>query len=298
MSDRPYRMLAGPWGLPAPLEEKLGEFIENDDPEAVAMLLGDEAAQPGRDPRLLAVLAHAQLELARTRVGLEQALPLLAEAVEHLDQAVARGADAQALSPLRADLEKVLDTATRRELALVEAMQNDPAGASDEVLEDGAWVMEKRDPAQAALLFERLADRQKDKGFEMRVRGALARHAAGDKATARPVLEQALDYDWRQAGVWEGRFVTEAAFLALMEDAVEARDEEAFRTLWNKALERMDALGARFPAVWPNQTRLLELCLLLGDGDRARFVTRRMRDARPWIPRALEARMTAAAQLQ
>lgn len=297
MSDRPYRVLAGPWGLPKPLEEKLTAFIENDDPEAVTMLLGDEAAQPGRDPRLLAVLAHAQLEVARTRVGLEQALPLLSEALAHLDQAIERGADGQALAPLRADLEKVLDTASRREVAIVEAMRSDPDGASDEVLEDGAWLMEKRDPAFAATLFDRLADRQKDKGFEMRVRGALARHASGAKAAARPVLEEALDYDWRAKGVWEGRFVTEAAFTALLEEAVEARDEEAFRTLWSRALERMDALGARFPAVWPNQTRVLELCLLLGDGDRARFVARRLRDARPWIPRALEARIAAANQL-
>lgn len=296
MSNRPTRLLAAPWGLPAALEAKLQQFIEEDDPEAVTLLLGDEANAPGRDPRLLAVLAHAQLEVARGRVGLEQALPLLAEALEHMDEAVARGVDAQALQPMRSDLEKVLDTASRREMAVLEAVESDAAAASDEVLEDGAWLLSKRDPAKAAALFEQLADRQKEKGFEMRVRGALARHEAGD-AAAYPVLEEALGYDWRKADAWAGRFVTEAAFTALLADAAEARNAERFQELWNKALERMDALGARFPAVWPNQARLLDLCLLIEDGDRALFVSRRIREAWPWIPRTLEARMAAAALL-
>lgn len=297
MSHRPTRLLAAPWGLPSAMEAKLQQFIEEDDPEAVTLLLGDEAKASGRDPRLLAVLAHAKLEVARSRVGLEQALPLLAAAVEHMDEAVARGVDAQALQPMRADLEKVLDTASRREVAVLDAVRTDPAGASDEVLEDGAWLMSTRDPAKAARLFERLAGRQGDKGFEMRVRGALARHEAGDKAGAIPVLTEALDYDWRKADAWGGRFVTEAAFTALLADAAEARDTERFQELWNRALQRMDALGSRFPSVWPNQTRLLDLCLLIEDGDRAMFVSRRVREGWPWIPRALEARMSAAALL-
>lgn len=297
MSHRPTRLLAAPWGLPSVMEEKLQHFIEEDDPEAVTLLLGDGAKEAGRDPRLLAILAHAQLEVARSRVGLEQALPLLAAAVEHMDLAVERGVDADALQPMRSDLEEVLDTASRREMAVIDAVESDPGAASDEVLEDGAWLMSKRDPAKAAALFEQLANRQKEQGFEMRVRAALARHEAGDKAAALPVLEEALEYDWKKAGAWPGRFVTEAAFTALLADASEARDTERFRDLWTQATERMDALGARFPSVWPNQTRLLELCLLMEDGDRALFVARRIRDSWPWIPRALEAQLAAATLL-
>lgn len=279
------------------MEAKLLQFIEEDDPEAVSLLLDDEAKEPGRDPRLLAVLAHAQLEMARTRVGLEQALPLLSAASVNMDEALARGVDAAALDPIRTSLEKVLDTASRREVAVLDAMQKEPAAASDEVLEDGAWLLSKRDPAKAAPLFERLAERQNEQGFEMRVRGALCRHEAGDKQAALPVLEEALDYDWRKADAWAGRFVTEAAFTALLADAAESRDVERFQELWTRALQRMDALGARFPAVWPNQQRLLDLCLLVEDGDRARFVSRRIRESWPWVPRALEARMAAAALL-
>lgn len=297
MSDRAFRPLAAPWGLPASIEAKLTSFIEDDDPEAVSLLLTDEAFAPGRDPRLLAMLAHAKLELARTRVGLEQAVPLLAEAKTHLDSAREQGVDPRAVDALEDDVTKALDQASRRELAVLHAAHA-PDRASDEDLEDAAWVLEKSEPARAADLFDRLADRQGAAGFDSRVRAALARFKGGDEQRARPILEEALDYDWKNAEAWAGRLITESAFTTLLADAANARDLERFQALWSQALERMNALGVRFPAVWANQKQLLDLCLLIEDGDRANYVGRRIREAWPWVPRALQARLMAATSLK
>ena len=53
------------------------------------------------------------------------------------------------------------------------------------------------------------------------------------------MLEEALRFDWRTAGLWEDRRMAETAATMLLEDAARRSDEHAFHDLWAQTLERM-----------------------------------------------------------
>lgn len=292
--------LAPPWGLPNDEDAQLGRYLADDEYGSAAILVRDELDALGRPAPLLLILAHALYRDALEFVP-DTALRVSAEALALVDEAADKGAPPDVVDPLRKEIEETLAIETKLELETFGRIPDsgDLAGVPDDVLVDAAYRSWDDAPARAATFFEEIARRHADdpRTFNERLRAALCRYEAGEPERARPVLKEALRFDWRKAGLWEDRRTTEAAVTALLEDAARRSDEHAFHDLWAEGLERMQELELRFPSVWKNQERLLDACLALGDADRANYVARRIEAGRKQVPKALRARIELAASL-
>jgi tetratricopeptide (TPR) repeat protein len=142
------------------------------------------------------------------------------------------------------------------------------AGLNADQLEDRAhraWQAGRLD--EAAGLFRDAARQRRAEGrpgeFNQEIRAALCLAQAGRDEEARPVLEQALVYDWAAAGIWNDRRMSEHAAMALLHRAARTGVDE-FRRVWDRAVACAKRLGDPFPSIYPNQEELLDLTIRLG----------------------------------
>src|SRR3954463_8573500 len=98
-------LLAGPWGLPDDLDDKLAEYLEAQDYGSAVTLLRDFVPGHSRDPRLLLLPAHARFQDAM-EVMLDELLPATQEALKLIDLALEQGIPLDAVAPLREEVEK------------------------------------------------------------------------------------------------------------------------------------------------------------------------------------------------
>lgn len=300
--------LAGPWGLPGDLDDKLAEFLGGEDYGAAVTLLRDYVPSRTSDPRLILILAHARFQDA-LEVMQDELLPASQEALRLIDHAIELGAPAAVVAPFREEVERVLAEQTAAELKLLAAIPEDGNYAVMELktLLEAAYLLWDREPARAARMFDAAAEKEakaKAKGasapgpwFNERLRAGLCAFEAGEVERARPVLEEALTFDWQAAGIWQDRRMTETAFARLLELRARAHDLPGFAALWEQARRRSEELGFSFPSMHADQERLLDICLQLGDAERAQALAAHIEAARDPIPRLLRDKLRRARAL-
>jgi hypothetical protein len=290
--------LAPPWGLPAPVEKRLVRHLAEGDNASALVLLRDHVPEQPADPRLLLILAHVRFRDA-VEVMVDELLPASMEALALIDRAVAAGVDPATVQAFRTEVEQVLSEQTAAELRTFAAIPEDRnyAAMELETLVDAAYRNWDADPATAAAMFEAAAAKRAGSpaAFNERLRAGLCRAAAGEAAKARPVLLEATTFDWKAAGLWMDRSMSEAAFVALLEQ--DASDEAAFARRWDEAVARGAQLERPFPSIWPNQEKLLDLCLARGDGPRAKVLAGLVEGSREELSKALAAKIRAARAL-
>lgn len=139
----------------------------------------------------------------------------------------------------------------------------------DDVESEAYEAWELQDYERAAKLFFVAADLEAeaaakrhfaakpDQSFIYRVRAALCLWDGGIFESARPILNEALIFDWKRNRLWGDRHDSEKAVTRLlMEKAVEG-DSVGFVELWRVASDRGEAIEFPFPTVVPHQKQLL-----------------------------------------
>ena len=134
-----------------------------------------------------------------------------------------------------------------------------------------AWALQQLEVAadlfHRASIMEREAATKRspfakpDLSFLYAIRSAVCLWDAGRHADARPVMEQALTFDWVAARTYADRHVTEWAFARLLVECAAHQDRGAFVALWERATLRGQQLAYPFPSIIPNQKKLLNACM-------------------------------------
>src|SRR5215510_5216162 len=81
-----------------------------------------------------------------------------------------------------------------------------------------------------------------DMSFPYAIRSALCLWDFGRHDEARPVIEQALTFDWASARVYSDGRMTEWAFVRLLVERAANQDRPSFLSLWQKATLRGEQL--------------------------------------------------------
>jgi hypothetical protein len=278
-------LLAPPFGLPDGGDGRLLGYLRDEDWASALVLLREVVTREGPRPRWLLLLAYARFQDA-VEVMVDEVPEAAAEALRLIDQALELGAPLAAVAPLREAAEAALDEATREALRLEGLLSptGTPEALAAEELEALAYSWWRGRPAEAAALFEALANRLGGApAWLARTRAALCLADAGRHEAARPGLEAALALDWTAPGLRPARATLEAVETALLLEAEPAD----FTAGWALAEARGRAVDLPFPSVWPHQERLLARCLALGDGPRARALARLV-EARPELSSQLQ----------
>jgi tetratricopeptide (TPR) repeat protein len=300
--------LAPPWGLPGELDDTLAEYLEAEDYGSAVTLLRDHVPGRASDPRLLLILAHCRFQDA-LEVMQDELLSASQEALKLIDTALEGGIPLTQVAPFREEVERVLAEQTTLELKVLAAIPEDGdyRKLKPATLMDAAYLLWDREPAKAARLFEAAAEKIRElKGgapgtvgpwFNEQLRAALCFFEAGEVERARPVLEAALDFDWKAAGIWQDRRMTETAFARVLELKAREHDLAGFAELWKRAKARSEALGFTFPSTHKDQERLLDICLQLGAGEHARELAAHIEGAREQVGRILRDKLRRARTL-
>lgn len=285
--------LAPPFNLPGSRDQRLVKHLEDDDWGAATTLLRDVVSPTTTDWKWLVLLAYVRFRDA-TEVLPDELVDASREAVGLLQRAMEQGAPHDEVAPFREAVERTLDQLSRGEEALLSKLGpgDAPDALSDEELENVAFLLERSNPARAAKLFLRLAQRQGEApvAIASSARAALALATSGAYPAAKADLEAALLQDWSVSPLREERLTLEAVETTLLEHAEEAE----FAALWQLAEARGQALAFPFPSVWPHQERLFARCMAVRDFARARALAQRMESEREELPERLVERFRAA----
>ena len=288
--------LAAPWGLPRGLDDRLAEYLRKEHHGSAVTLLRDALDEVGRRPALLALLAYARYRDAM-EVMLEEQLSASSEALTLIDEALALGAPAAELAPLRQEVEDTLAEQTAAELRTFAALpEGDETLAPLEVLDDAAHrLWDAGEHTRAANLF--LAASRREEGVAAglsRVRAGLCLADAGEREQAQPLLEEALAIDWSAPPARASRALLEGAETAMLRFAADAGNRAAFEAGFEEAVQRGRSLKRAFPSVWTHQAPLLTAALELGALECAVEISRRIEEGREQLPRALEQQIHTA----
>ena len=158
----------------------------------------------------------------------------------------------------------------------------------DSLVTEAHDCWELGDHAQAAALFfeaarleseaaaKRGAFAKADQSFLYRARAAYCLWDAGQFDKARPILTEVTSFDWKRAGLWADRHDTEKAFSRLILEAAAAADLRGFSELWHTATARCGEINWLFPKIVPNQKKLLQAAMALGQTDACRQILERI----------------------
>lgn len=239
-------------------------------------------------------------------VMVDQVVPACQAALELLAKARAAGADDREATQLGQEIERTLLKAVQQVQEEESQLQEATAAADPDLLSRMAhrrW--DRVRSKEAAELFLQAADAERaaasrrgrgraDHSFNYLVRAGLCFHEAGLTDRAQPLLEAALVFDWKSAGLWADRHMTEWAFAALLESHARQPDAEGFRRLWSQAVQRGEELEQPFPSIRPKQERLLELSMQLGDKECCRHVLARIQSREERIPKPVREQIARA----
>ncbi len=277
-----------PFGLSSAKDQRLQDYLEDEDWHSATVLLRDVVNEKTTDAKWLVLLAYVRFQDASQVVP--DSLPDAArEALALLERAMNAGASHAQVAPLLDAAQHILDHLSRQEAALFDKLKaNGHQTLSDEELEHAASLLEKADPTQAQTLYTQLAQRHPDTPAQQvfLVRAALALSGSGDFQSAKPALEAALLYDWSKPTLSVDRLTLESVETVLLEHA--SKDE--FEALWQLASERGRVLSFPFPSAWPHQERLFARCIELGELNRARALADRIEDERTELSHELMTR--------
>ncbi len=289
-------LLSGPWGLPGDADRKLERYLEVGDYGSAVSLLRDFVPHRTADARLLVILAHARFRDAMETMT-DERLAASQEALRLIDAAVGSGFPPADVAPFRQEVERVLADETRAELLTLSRLPegDDFSQVPLDTAVDAAFRLWDSEPARAAALFDEA--HRREPLFSHAVRAALCRYQAKDAERARPVLEEATAYDWRSAGLWADRHMSEHAFAALLDEASRRGDRARFDELWRRAVRRGRQLSQPFPSIWPIQERLLDTAMRLGAYEHAVAVCQHIEDSREHIGEGLAERIRRVREL-
>lgn len=287
--DPTAHALAPPWHLPGDRDERLTDYLRDEEWGHAVTLLRDVVSETTTTPKWLLLLAYSRFRDA-CDVMFDERLPAAQEALALIDRAVAGGLPLNEVSAFREEVENVLDEETRAELAVL-AQLPDPGQPLDsvplDVLTDAAFLLWAGEPERAGTLFEEVARRSTDTTPELAltasIRAGLCFNDAKQFERAEPLLERSLTADWSLPRLREERSLAETALTALMLHASGTELE----ALWVLASVSGERLKLPFPSVWPNQEVLLRRLSFLREFSKARLVASRIEETRDTLPRTL-----------
>ena len=281
--------------LPERVRADAARYVAAQDYDSLVKLLDEQPV----DPVVLLCVAWARTMWA-TEVMVDRLLPDAERALEEVGQARRAGAQARDADAVERFVRTMLDHERRRQRAeqLSEQAAAAGPGLTGEQLRSRAhraWDAHRYD--EAAGLFRDAARQQLAEGrtgeFNDEIRAGLCLAKAGREDEARPVLEQALVYDWAGAGIWADRHMSEHASMALLRAAARAGADE-FSLVWERAVACSVRLEREFPSIHPFQAELLDLTMRLGLPGHCRRVLDRVRGRSGRLDAATRAKVQAA----
>jgi len=282
--------------LPEQVRAEAARYVAARDLDSLVKLLDEQPP----DPVVLLCVAWARTRWA-SEVMVDRLLPDAELALAQVGQARRAGARAHDADPVERFVRTMLDHERRRQRAerLSErTAAAGPGGLNADQLRSRAhraWDAHRYD--EAAGLFRDAALRQLAEGrpgeFNDEIRAALCLAKAGRENEARPVLENALGYDWAGAGIWEDRHMSEHASMALLRTAARA-DADEFNRVWERAAACAVRLEREFPSIHPFQAELLDLTVRLGLPGHCRRVLERVKARSGRLDAATRAKVRAA----
>lgn len=145
-----------------------------------------------------------------------------------------------------------------------------------------AWELLEQEQAaelflMASAIEEELAKGQSkyaapSKAFNYEIRAGLCLFEAGKVEDARPILEKAINFDWRAARLWGDRRTTEKAITCLLLDLADTGKKNEFGNLFDLGIDKGEDLKYPFPTISSNQKKLITACIELGDRKRCKVV--------------------------
>lgn len=287
------------------ISSQLKRLIEEES-YADACDLIEEHLQAGgvRAPQLLRALALCVYRHGVT-VMVDQVLPRSQRALDLLDEALSTSSPEPRDSVvLRREIEHLRDAFAKEEQrSASKKMKPEGALTSEELQTRAHRAWDQRDLPEAARLFLGAADRARaeaiarsrvDRSFSARIRAGLCLFDAGLREEARPILDEALTFDWLGARLRSDCHMMEWAFFRCMLEAAEHRDLSRFRDLWTRAVRRGEELKYPFPSIHPHQERLLELCAQLGLAEQCAHLVSFVPTTRSRVPAKVKALLAAA----
>jgi hypothetical protein len=263
-------------------DEAVGYAAAGDHGSLVSLLDDHLAGGPPPDPAVLLCLALARTRFA-AEVMVDRLVPDAERSLVHVAAARRAGASAVDADPVERFVRAMLDGGRdqRRAAGLEQDTSDGGAGQTVDQLVDRAhqaWDTGRLE--EAAGLFQAAARQRPAEGrsgeFNDEIRAALCLAQAGRYEAARPVLEEALGYDWAGAGIWNDRHMSEHAAMAMLRRAALAGADE-FGRVWDRAQACAARLGSPFPSIHPFQEELLDLTMRLGLPGHCRHVLDQVR---------------------
>ena len=80
---------------------------------------------------------------------------------------------------------------------------------------------------------------------------------------ARPLLWEAIRFDWLGGRLWNDRGAVQKSYFWLLKELSDRKDGVTFRALFHEAVQRVADLDQKFPSIRPNQELLLQACIEL-----------------------------------
>jgi hypothetical protein len=283
--------------LPVRVRDEAARYVTVGDHGSLVGLLDEHlaAGQPP-DPAVLLCAALARTWWA-TEVMVDELVPAAELALVHVAAARRAGAPARDADAAERFIRTMLDGERERQ-----------ADQTDKVFEilDRAHAAWKSDRfVEAAALFRDASRQRRAEGrpgeFNDEIRAALCLARAGHYEQARPVLDQALVYDWAAAGIWNDRHMTEHAAMTMLRHAAgpapgtapapapgtapppgtaaasQGEGAGEFVRVWDRAQACADRLDRSFPAIHGIQEELLDLTIRLGLPAHCRQILDRIR---------------------
>ena len=284
-------LLSLPFGLPGGRDERLVEYLKEDDWGSALTLLRDVVTPETQNPKWLLLLAYVRFRDA-AEIMVDELGAASREALGLIDRAMALGSSYEAVAPLREAVEEALDEVSREEVRVLGVIEGTPLEqVGEDDLEAAAVLLWKSDPKRASGLFEALAGRvEGPRGMIAKTHALVSLAEAGATEGLKGRLEAVTGANWNQPGLTDAASVLESAEAALL---MLVRGQE-FEVAWTLAEQRGKELEFPFPSVWPNQDKLLARCLELGDLKHARALAATIEDARPERSKAISELMAQA----
>jgi tetratricopeptide (TPR) repeat protein len=286
--------------LPVRVRDEAARYATARDYGSLVTLLDDYLASgPPPDPAVLLCVALARTWWA-TEVMVDRLAPSAELALVHVAAARQAGASDRDADPVERFVRTMLDGERERLRADELAEEAAATGAElsvDQLLDRAHRAWQSGRPDEAADLFQDAARQRRSEGargeFNDEIRAALCLAQAGRFEEARPVLEEALVYDWAAAGIWNDRHMSEHAAAALLREAARSGAEE-FGRVWDRAMACAERLGDPFPSIYRIQEDLLELTIRLELPEHCRHVLAQIRARSAHIDAATRAKVEAA----
>jgi tetratricopeptide (TPR) repeat protein len=299
--------------LPPQVRDEAARHVTVGDYGSLVGLLDEHLAggqQP--DPAALLCVALARIRWA-TEVMVDELVPSAELALVHVAAARRAGAPARDADAAERFIRTMLDGERQRQ-----------AEETDRVFKildraHAAWKAQRF--VDAVALFRDASRQRRAEGrpgeFNDEIRAALCLAQAGRFEEARPVLEQALVFDWAAAGIWNDRHMTEHAAMTMLRHAAAAGDGDGaterhgaaatagdgaaatagtseFARVWDRAQACAERLAISFPSIHPFQEELLDLTVRLRLPAHCRQVVDRIRARDSRLDAAALAKVQAA----